>query len=63
MAGLVMFTHKKAGALAQGVCFFYLLPSFGDALYTKSTRRPRQVPGQFPNRLEFIRKKRFWLVL
>jgi hypothetical protein len=39
----------------EGVSF-YLLPSFGDAFYTKSPRRPRQVPGQLPNRLEVIHK-------
>jgi hypothetical protein len=58
MAGLAIFTHKSTGALAHGalgVCF-YLLPSFGDAFYTKSARHPRQVPGQFPNRLEVIHK-------
>jgi hypothetical protein len=46
---------KKQGPWHKGVCF-YLLPSFGIAFYTKSSRRPRQVPGQFPNRLEVIRK-------
>jgi hypothetical protein len=39
----------------KGVCF-YLLPFFGDALYTKSPRQPRQIPGQFSNRLEVIHK-------
>jgi hypothetical protein len=56
MAGLAMFTHKSAGALAQkGACFNFL-PSFGGVFYTESARRPRQVPGQFPNRLEVIHK-------
>jgi hypothetical protein len=32
------------------------LPSFGDTSYTKSARRPRQVPGQFTNRLGVIHK-------
>jgi hypothetical protein len=55
MAGLAIFTHKSTGALAQrGLLDF--LPSFGGAFYTKSARRPRQVPGQFPNRLEVIHK-------
>jgi hypothetical protein len=46
----------------KGVCF-YSLSSFGDAFYTKSTRRPRQAPGQFPNRLEVIQKNvSDWLI-
>ena len=58
MAGLAMFTHKTTGALAQRglLLFFYLLLSFGGAFYTKNPRRPRQVPGQFPNRLKVIHK-------
>jgi hypothetical protein len=39
----------------KGVCV-NSLPSFGDAFYTKSTSRPRQVLGQFLNRLEVIYK-------
>jgi hypothetical protein len=60
MAGLAMFHQKTIGALAQrGLLLFNLLPSFWDAFYTKSPRRPRQVPGQFPNRLEVIHKNVF----
>jgi hypothetical protein len=43
------------GTWYKGACFNFL-PSFGGAFYTKSARRPRQVPGQFPNRLEVIHK-------
>ena len=50
-----IYAQKLQGPWHKGVCF-YLLPSFGDAFYTKSARRPRQVPGQFPNRLEVIHK-------
>jgi hypothetical protein len=39
----------------KGVCF-NSLPSFGGVFCTKSARRPRQVPGQFPNRLEVMYK-------
>ena len=48
---------KKQGPWHKGACFNFL-PSFGGAFYTytKSARRPRQVPGQFPNRLEVIHK-------
>jgi hypothetical protein len=58
MAGWPCFTKKLQAPWHKGVCF-YLLPSFGDAFYTKSPRRPRQVPGQFPNRLEVIHKNVF----
>jgi hypothetical protein len=46
---------KAQGPWHKGACF-YFLPFFGGAFYTKSARRPRQVPGQFPNRLEVIHK-------
>jgi hypothetical protein len=46
---------KAQGPWHKGVCF-YLLPPFGDTSYTISPRRPRQVPGQFPNRLGVIHK-------
>jgi hypothetical protein len=46
---------KAQGPWHKGACFDFL-PSFGGAFYTKSARRPRQVPGQFPNRLEVIHK-------
>jgi hypothetical protein len=48
---------KAQGPWHKGVWVcFYLLPSFGDALYTKNARRPRQMPGQIPNLLEVIHK-------
>jgi hypothetical protein len=55
MAGLAIFNQKTTAPWHKGVCF-NSLPSFGDAFSTKSARRPRQVPGQFPNRLEVIYK-------
>jgi hypothetical protein len=53
----------KPGALYRkaGFALISFLPS--GAFYTKSARRPRQVPGQFPNRLEVIHKKHFWFFL
>jgi hypothetical protein len=46
------------GPWQKGFAFiFYLRPSLGGAFYTKSARRPRQMPGKFPNRLEVIQKK------
>jgi hypothetical protein len=46
---------KAQGPWHKGACFDFL-PSFRGAFYTKSARRSRQVPGQFPNRLEVIHK-------
>jgi hypothetical protein len=46
---------KEQGPWHKGACFNFL-PSFGGAFYTKSARRPRQVPGQFPDRLEVSHK-------
>jgi hypothetical protein len=46
---------KAQGPWHKGACFNFL-PSFGGAFYTKSAKRPRQVPGQFPNRLGVIQK-------
>jgi hypothetical protein len=48
--GWQYLTKKLQAPWHKGVCF-NSLPSFGDVFYTKSARRPRQVPGQFPNRL------------
>ena len=48
-------TKAQGGPWYKWACFNFL-PSFGGAFYTKSARRPRQVPGQFHNRLEVIHK-------
>jgi hypothetical protein len=64
MASYVVIRYGWVGHVSpksyrhKGVCF-YLLPSFGGAFYTKSPRRPRQVPRQLPNRLEVIHKNVF----
>jgi hypothetical protein len=53
--GHVYAQSKVQGPWHKGVCF-YLLPSFGDAFYTKTARRPRQMPGQFPIALKLFTK-------
>ena len=52
-----VYAQKRKGPGTKGFAFIHFLPSgFGGAFYTKRTRRPRQVPGQFPNRLEVNKK-------
>jgi hypothetical protein len=57
MAGLAMFTHKSARALAQRGLLLFTFFLWGCVLHKKyQAPPPSTVPGQFPNRLEVIHK-------
>jgi hypothetical protein len=49
--------YRRPGT--KGFAFIYFLHPEMHSTYTKIPRRPRQVPGQFPNRLEVIHKNIF----
>jgi hypothetical protein len=54
---ITITTLEEAGIIIPGS--YGWVDHISNAFYTKSPRRPCQVPGQFPNRLEVIHKNVF----